>query len=655
MSNSKKLLQAAAGNAGGEGTNFEDVFSITLYEGDDTYNRTIDTGIDFVENEGLVWVKQRNQSGNHYLLDTLRGVSNSGTVAVYTNSITNSNPLNGYFNSFETNGIQIDRNPDINGLNDSFAVYSFREHEKFFDIVQYTGTGSTQNISHSLNDEVGFMFIKRLDTNTCEGTCYHRSLGATKFLKITSPAIQDTSSTKFNNTAPTTTQFTVGSDNNVNQSGISYIAYLWAHNDGTGIFGPDGSQDVVKSGTYTGTGSSSDLDIDVGFETQWLIVKRVDTTTVDSDWYLMDIQRGTANRIGSSGEDTEWFEVESNSNAGGTGPLIGMNRTGGFRINTTYSGINASGSNYIYIAIRKTLHKEPENVDDVFSMITRTSTTPCYVTGFPVDFYVQRDNNGVDYRFGDRSTNGCDFLLGTSLFQQQTSGIENRQWDYQNGVGDSNTASTTKRMAAFKRARGFFDTVDYQATGTAQDIEHTLGVAPELLFVKARDESGQFAVWSTGLTGNQYMMQGSSDGYTTGANYWDGSVPTATSFRVGTENLTNKVNADFVAYMFASNEFQKIGTYTGNGATNQNIDLGFSNGVDWLMIKRIDSSSNWFTFDSTRGISSGNDLYFQLNGSGNSSSFDLVDPYSAGFSAVKGTVSLNDDGATYLYWAIAAS
>jgi hypothetical protein len=271
-----------------------------------------------------------------------------------------------------------------------------------------------------------------------------------------------------------------------------------------------------------------------------------------------------------------------------------------------------------------------------------------------VDFYVHRDSNGADYRFGDRSTNGCDFLLGTGLFQQQTSGIENRQWDYQNGVGDSNNVATTKRMAAFKRARGFFDMVDYQATGTAQDIEHSLGVAPELLFVKARDESGQFAVWSTGLTGSQYMMQGSSDGYRTGANYWNSTVPTATSFRVGTENYTNKSNGDFVAYMFASNEFQKIGTYTGNGATNQNIDLGFSNGVDWLMIKRIDDSGNWFTFDSTRGINSGNDLYFQLNGSNNSSSFDLVDPYSAGFSAVKGAVSLNDSGATYLYWAIAA-
>ena len=652
MSTKKKLLQAAAGAAGGEVVNFEDIFSITLYEGDDTYNRTIDTGIDFVENEGLVWLKQRNTSGHHYLVDTLRGVSNSGTVAVFTHSITNSNPLNGYFNSFETNGIQIDRNPDINANNDSFAVYSFREHEKFFDIVQYTGTGSTQNISHDLNDEVGFMFIKRLDTTTCEGTCYHRSLGPTKYLQITSTAIEDTSSTRFNNTAPTTTQFTVGSDNNVNQSGVSYIAYLWAHNDGTGIFGPDGDHDVVKCGTYTGNGSANDFDIDVGFEPQWLLIKKADTAL--ADWWLFDTQRGTANRIGSSAEDAEYFEVNTNDLARGTGPLLGLHRTDGFRLNSTQGNVNTSGAKYIYVAIRKTLHKEPENVSDVFAMITRTGTIPCYVTGFPVDFYAHRDSNSVNYRFGDRSTNGCDFQLSTGLITQDTSGIENRQWDYQNGVGDSNSASTGKRMAAFKRARGFFDMVDYQATGTAQDIEHSLGVAPELLFVKARDESGVFAVWSTGLTGSQYMLLNSPDGLNTGANYWDSTAPTATSFRVGTEDYTNKNGGDFVAYMFASNEFQKIGTYTGNGATNQNIDLGFSNGVDWLMIKRLNSGGNWFTFDSTRGINSGNELYFQLNGNGNSSSFDLVDPYSGGFSAVKGTVSLNESGSTYLYWAIAA-
>ena len=651
MANTKKLIQAAAGAAGGEVVNFEDVFSITLYEGNATANRVIDTGIDFVENEGLVWIKQRNTNGSHYLVDTIRGVSSSGTTAVFTHSIANSNPLNGYFNSFETNGIQIDANSDINGNNDSFACYSFRQHEKFFDVVQYTGTGSTQNISHSLNDEVGFMFIKRIGANS-EGTCYHRSLGATKYMTITSDAIEATSSTRFNNTAPTTTQFTVGSDSNVNASGGTYIAYLWAHNNGTGIFGPDGDHDVVKCGTYTGSGSANDKDISVGFEPQWVIIKKADTAT--APWFLIDIQRGTANRIGSVAEDTEWFEVNTNSNASGSGPIIGMHRTDGFRINTTSPYFNTSGADYIYIAIRKTLHKEPENVGDVFSMITRTATTPCYVTGFPVDFYVQRDSNTVNYRFGDRSTNGCDFQLSTGLITQDTSGIENRQWDYQNGVGDSNSASTSKRMAAFKRARGFFDTVDYQATGTAQDIEHSLGVAPELLFVKARDESGVFAAWSTGLTGSQYMLLNSNDGYRTGANYWDSTAPTATSFRVGTEDYTNKNGGDFVAYMFASNEFQKIGTYTGNGATNQNIDLGFSNGVDWLMIKRIDNSGNWFTFDSTRGINSGNDLYFQLNGNSNSSSFDLVDPYSAGFSAVKAVVSLNDSGATYLYWAIAA-
>ena len=73
------------------------------------------------------------------------------------------------------------------------------------------------------------MFIKRIGVNS-EGTCYHRSLGATKYMKITSNAIEATSSTRFNNTAPTTTQFTVGSDSNVNASGGTYIYMAFAEN-----------------------------------------------------------------------------------------------------------------------------------------------------------------------------------------------------------------------------------------------------------------------------------------------------------------------------------------------------------------------------------------------------------------------------------------
>ena len=65
-------------------------------------------------------------------------------------------------------------------------------------------------------------------------------------------------------TAPTSTDFTGGSNVDVNASGGTYVAYLFAHNDGDGEFGPDGDADIIKCGSYTGNGSTNGPEIDLG-------------------------------------------------------------------------------------------------------------------------------------------------------------------------------------------------------------------------------------------------------------------------------------------------------------------------------------------------------------------------------------------------------
>ena len=71
--------------------------------------------------------------------------------------------------------------------------------------------------------------------------------------------------------APTSTEFTVGANVDVNAQAENYVAYLFAHNDGDGEFGPDGDADIIKCGSYTGNGSSTGPEIDLGFEPQWLL------------------------------------------------------------------------------------------------------------------------------------------------------------------------------------------------------------------------------------------------------------------------------------------------------------------------------------------------------------------------------------------------
>ena len=99
----------------------------------------------------------------------------------------------------------------------------------------------------------------------------------------------------------------------------------------------------------------------------------------------------------------------------------------------------------------------------------------------------------------------------------------------------------------------------------------------------------------------------------------------------------------------------KVGSYTGNG-TSQNIDCGFSSGARFVLIKSSTQATEWFLFDTERGIVSGNDPALLLDTTdAEYTSYDLVDPYSSGFAvnyvgAFNGT---NTSGQTYIFYAIA--
>jgi hypothetical protein len=97
-----------------------------------------------------------------------------------------------------------------------------------------------------------------------------------------------------------------------------------------------------------------------------------------------------------------------------------------------------------------------------------------------------------------------------------------------------------------------------------------------------------------------------------------------------------------------------VGSYTGNGGT-QNIDCGFSSGARFVLIKRTDAAQDWAVFDTERGIVAGNDPYLKLNNTeAETTGYDVVDPYSSGFSVGPQLVGVvNDNGGSYIFYAIA--
>jgi hypothetical protein len=146
-------------------------------------------------------------------------------------------------------------------------------------------------------------------------------------------------------------------------------------------------------------------------------------------------------------------------------------------------------------------------------------------------------------------------------------------------------------------------------------------------------------------------------------NYGDGGIthfakPTATQF-----NLTGSVNAPntnqsgrtYIAYLFATCPgVSKVGSYTGTGTT-LNVDCGFTNGARFVLIKRTDSTGDWFVWDTARGIVSGNDSYLLLNSTAAEvTNTDYIDPLSSGFQiSSTAPAAINASGGSYIYLSVA--
>jgi hypothetical protein len=262
MSKLAKALTAAAGNAGGDNLYVEDVFSTYLYTGADA-NETITNGIDLSGEGGFVWIKPRTTTGSHLLFDTERGTGkylvSSSTAAEAT--------YNPYLSSFNSDGFTTFAFAPAD-----YASWTFRKAEKFFDVVTYTGTGSARTVAHNLGSVPAVMIIKRTSTSGSNWRVYHSSLGNGQALSLNATDAAGATTSLWNSTTPTDSVFTLGDNGNVNLSGGTYVAYLFASD--AGGFGDDGDESIIKCGSFT-TGGQGKISspVDCGFEPQWLLLK----------------------------------------------------------------------------------------------------------------------------------------------------------------------------------------------------------------------------------------------------------------------------------------------------------------------------------------------------------------------------------------------
>lgn len=616
----------------------EDVFSTWLYTGNGS-TQTITNGIDLSGKGGMVWLKARSFGHSNALYDTIRGgrqaLSTNLTAAQYTAGA--GQELYTFGSSGFTLGTDANFSVNTNGV--TFASWTFRKAPKFFDVVTWSGNSTNRTISHNLGTVPGMIVVKRTDS-AADWQVYHCSLANTEYAVLNTTAAKATGTTRWNSTTATDTVFSLGTDSTVNATGGTYVAYIFAH-DTTA----DG---VIQCGSFT-TDGSGNATVNLGWEPQFVLYKSSSNT---SNWSLLDNMRGMVDGgAGSSSSD----DAELMANLSNAETLQG-------RINPTATGFFApvgfGSRTYIYLAIRRGPMRVPTDATKVFVPST-SAYDVATTTNFPVDGFLggfSATNSGQVNLFS-RLTGG--YALVTSSTSAQIN------FDYSNNLTFANNTSfkqtvdgSMNRNWLFRRAPGFFDVVCYTTTNsTNQRITHNLGVAPEMIITKNRGSAGGWFTYVAALGRSKYLSLNGTAASNGFGNDWGTSDPTSTDFGYNTQIFQSSPYSGntVVAYLFASCPgVSKVGSYTGTGTTKQ-IDCGFTNGARFVLIKRTDSTGDWYLYDSARGIVAGNDPYLLLNSTAAEvTNTDYVDAYSAGFElSSTSPAALNANGGTYIYLAIA--
>lgn len=326
MMNRRALMGSAAG-----GVLVDDVFSTDIYTGTGS-SRSITNGIDLDGEGGLVWIKSRISSSNHALFDTERGAGKH----ISSDSVNAESTRPTEFTSFNSNGFSLGTSAfeGTNKNGDTYVGWTFRKEPKFFDVVTYTGNGAAgRTVAHDLGQEVGVIIIKRSNASSL-WPVFHRANTAnpeTDILALNTSSATFDDVRYWNDTLPTDSVFSLGNAAEVNASGGTYVAYLFAHDtDASG---------VIQCGSFTTV--SNMATVTLGWSPQFVITKRVDTS---SNWEITDIVRGSV--AGMNGAN-KVLKANLNSSEQST--------TGGAHPSTDGTGMQISGlatGDYVYMAIR---------------------------------------------------------------------------------------------------------------------------------------------------------------------------------------------------------------------------------------------------------------------------------------------------------------
>ena len=308
----------------------------------------------------LLWVKNRNNTGPYsgHIFDSSRGANKSffpdDAAAEGTNS------SYGYLGAFQSDGFTVTSGSSgderVNNNNDLYVMWGWKANggsrttntesgnnpaggyqantTAGFSIVDYTGTGGAGTMAHGLGAVPHVIIVKNRSKGTDgEWNVYHHkntSAPETDFLVLNTTAATSDAANRWNDTAPTSSVFTIGDTVRVNEDADNYIAYCFTEKQG-----------YSKFGKYTGNGNADGTFVYTGFKPAWVMVKESAANT--NDWNIYDIKRSIINPM----DDI----LEANlSDAEGTGRADIDFLSNGFKQRNTHADSNRDGGGFIYMA-----------------------------------------------------------------------------------------------------------------------------------------------------------------------------------------------------------------------------------------------------------------------------------------------------------------
>ncbi|NVN99297.1 MAG: PKD domain-containing protein [Geobacteraceae bacterium] len=272
----------------------------------------------------LVWIKDINTGADNKLTDSVRGV----TKALITNSTAAQTTDAGGVTAISSNGYTLGSDSNYNTSAQYYIDWAWRKSAlSGFDIVQYTGNGTSLAVGHSLGVTPAMIIVFRKNGVASRAVWHQNLAGATYRVWLDDAAGQANDAGVFAS-APSATQFFVGSTGNVNANGEQYVAYVFASVSGFSAFG-----------SYSGNSSADGPFIYTGFRPYWILFKRIDTT---GNWYIYDTARQNYNVM-----NLELYTdvAASETDGGATIDLL----SNGFKLRTSSQAPkNATGGTYMY-------------------------------------------------------------------------------------------------------------------------------------------------------------------------------------------------------------------------------------------------------------------------------------------------------------------